>query len=92
VISIVLAGLTALVWGAADYSGGRATRGGPALSVTVSAQLLGLPVVLLSLILIPGVAHAADLGWGAAAGVAGAVGTVLLYQGLSTGAMAIVRR
>jgi uncharacterized membrane protein len=90
VISIVLAGLTAVVWGAADYSGGRATRGGPALSVTVAAQILGLPVVLLSLILVPGTAHATDLAWGAAAGLAGAAGTVLLYQGLSTGAMAIV--
>jgi len=88
--SIVLAGLTALVWGAADYSGGRATRHVPALTVTVAAQTLGIPIVVLSLLLVPGTAGAADLGWGAGAGAAGMVGTVLLYQGLSTGAMAIV--
>jgi drug/metabolite transporter (DMT)-like permease len=34
--------------------------------------------------------HPADLAWGAAAGVAGLVGIVLLYRGLSTGSMAVV--
>lgn len=89
VIAIVLAGMTALVWGTADYCGGRATQRGSALVVTVVSQLLGVPVLVLSLLLLPGTLYAADLAWGAGAGAAGFIGIVLLYRGLATGAMAV---
>lgn len=87
--AIFLAAISALVWGSADYCGGRATQRGGALSVTVVSQIFGLPVLAVCLLLLPGTLYPVDLAWGAVAGVAGTVGIVLLYQSLSTGAMAV---
>jgi len=89
VTSVVLAAVSALVWGTADYCGGRATQRGSALAVTVVSQILGLPILVLCIVLIPGTFHASDLAWGAGAGAAGLFGIVLLYRSLSTGAMAV---
>jgi drug/metabolite transporter (DMT)-like permease len=89
VIAILLAAVSALVWGSADYCGGRATRRANALAVTVVSQLVGLPVVVALLVLLPGTPRLGDLLLGAFAGVAGLLGIVLLYRSLSTGAMAV---
>ena len=89
-LSIVLAAASALVWGAADFCGGKASQRGSALAVTVVSQLLGFPVFVACLLLVPGAPQPSDLAWGAAAGVAGLAGIVLLYRGLSTGAMSVV--
>jgi drug/metabolite transporter (DMT)-like permease len=89
VIPILLAALSALVWGSADYCGGRATRRANALAVTVVSQLFGLPVLVAGLLLLPGAPRPGDLVLGALAGVAGLLGIVLLYRSLSTGAMAV---
>jgi drug/metabolite transporter (DMT)-like permease len=90
VTSILLAGLSALVWGSADYCGGRATTRGNAFAVTVVSQLFGLPLIALAVVLIPGHFYLSDLPWALLAGAAGLVGIVLLYQGLASGAMAVV--
>jgi drug/metabolite transporter (DMT)-like permease len=89
VISILLAAVSALVWGSADYCGGRATQRASALTVTVASQLLGLPILVLGLLLLPGTPHIGDTMWGVGAGAAGLLGIVLLYRSLSTGAMSI---
>jgi drug/metabolite transporter (DMT)-like permease len=89
-IAVVLAGASALIWGTADYCGGRASRRVPALAVTVTSQVVALPLLVLAIAVIGGELYGADLLWGAGAGVAGLGGLVLLYRGLSTGAMAIV--
>lgn len=86
---IVLAGVSAAVWGIADFSGGKAAQQARPLAVTVVSQLLGLPMLLLCLLLVPGVPRLADALWGMAAGIAGFVGIVLLYRALSSGAMAL---
>jgi drug/metabolite transporter (DMT)-like permease len=64
-------------------------RGG-ALSVTVVSQMIGLPVLVVSLFLLPGRFYWPDMAWGAAAGLAGLIGIVALYRGLATGAMSVV--
>lgn len=87
--AIILAALSALVWGSADYCGGRATQRGAALAVTVVSQVVGVPILVLLAVILPGKLHATDLAWGAAAGVCGLAGIVLLYRSLSTGAMAV---
>lgn len=85
-----------MVWGTADYCGGKAVqRGNPAdrgqaLSVTVFSQLSAVPMIALFLLLVPGRFGVSALIWGGLAGIAGLFGIVLLYQGLSSGAMAIV--
>jgi drug/metabolite transporter (DMT)-like permease len=90
VLSVVLAAFSALIWGAGDFCGGKATQRARALPVTVVAQLAGLPVVVLGLVLISATSpRPSDLGWGALAGMAGFAGLVLLYRGLAAGAMAI---
>lgn len=87
---IVLAALSALIWGTADYSGGRASQRAHPLAVTVISQALCLPTLALCVILLPGTPTAADLAWGASSGLAGFVGIVLLYRALAGGAMAVV--
>jgi drug/metabolite transporter (DMT)-like permease len=89
-IAVFLAGASALIWGTADYCGGRASRRAPALAVTVAGQVVALPLLVLAVPVLGGELYGVDLLWGAGAGVAGLGGLVLLYRGLSTGAMAIV--
>lgn len=94
-LPILLAGASALIWGTADFCGGKAVQQGSggrgqALSVTVVSQLSALPMIALFLLVVPGRFGVSALVWGALAGVAGLFGIVLLYQGLSTGAMAVV--
>lgn len=94
-LPILLAGTSALIWGTADFFGGRAVQlgaggRGQSLSVTVVSQLCAIPMIALFLLIVPGQFSVSAMLWGALAGVAGLAGIVLLYQGLSTGAMAIV--
>jgi drug/metabolite transporter (DMT)-like permease len=89
VLPILLAALSAIVWGTGDYCGGRAARGASALPVTVLSQLAGLPVLAVSVVLVGGAPTARALGWGAVGGAAGFLGLVLLYKGLSEGSMMI---
>lgn len=89
-IAIVLAGLSAAIWGIADFSGGKASQRTHPLAVTVVSQVFGLPVLALCLVAVPGVPSGRDIGWGAVAGVCGFLGIVLLYRALSSGAMAVV--
>jgi drug/metabolite transporter (DMT)-like permease len=88
--SVAFAAISALVWGAADYCGGRATQRASALTVAIVSQLFSLPVLVICLLLLPGTVHGTDLAWGAGAGAAGLFGIVLLYRSLSLGAMAVV--
>jgi drug/metabolite transporter (DMT)-like permease len=89
-IAVVLAALSALVWGASDHSGGRASARSRALTVTVVSQILGLPALFVLVPALSGRPDGADLLWGAGAGTAGLLGLVLLYHGLSVGPAAVV--
>jgi drug/metabolite transporter (DMT)-like permease len=89
--AVLLAVGAAVVWGAGDFFGGKASQRGRPLAVTVVSQLACLPVLGLALVLLPGAAPAGtDLAWGLASGAAGFLGIVLLYGGLSSGAMTVV--
>ena len=88
---VLLAVCAAVVWGAGDFFGGKASQRAHPVAVTVVSQLACLPLLGLALLLFPGTAPAAsDLAWGLAAGVTGFLGIVLLYRGLSSGAMTVV--
>lgn len=86
----LLAALAALVWGSGDFCGGKASQRVPPLPVTVLSQLAGL-VPLGVLLAVAGGGHprAADWAWSVGAGMAGFLGILLLYRGLSMGAMAV---
>jgi drug/metabolite transporter (DMT)-like permease len=90
-MSVLLAALSALCYGTADFAGGFAARRSPLVPVLVVSQAAGA-VLALAFILASGEAMPAgrDLAWGAAAGVAGAVGLGLLYRGIAGGLVAVV--
>ncbi|MBV9408536.1 MAG: EamA family transporter [Candidatus Eremiobacteraeota bacterium] len=87
---VALSLVAALVYGAADFFGGLATRRHAALVVVVWSQVAGVAVLLAALAVVPGVPHASDFGWGAACGAAAAFAVALLYRGLAVGVMGVV--
>lgn len=89
-VSLLFAVMTAVVWGTADFCGGKASQRTPALAVSVLSKLAALPVLAIALAVTPGRPTAAGLGWGALGGLFGMAGVILLYRGLATGAMTIV--
>ena len=90
---IVLALSSALVYGAADFCGGLAARRSAVLAVVGASQLAGLVALLLLLAVVPplgGTMTGTDALWGAAAGLAGAVGLAVFYRALAVGVMSVV--
>ncbi|MBW4721907.1 EamA family transporter [Saccharothrix obliqua] len=82
---------TALAWGAADFCGGKGSRGAGARAVVVVSQLAGVPLLVGALWLTADTwPSAADVGWGFLAGLSGGVGLLLLYRALAAGAMSLV--
>jgi drug/metabolite transporter (DMT)-like permease len=90
-MAIILAGLSAILYGAADFSGGLASRRSPVYAVVVISQVFGLllavPAALLIGVPVP---SWQDFAWGAAAGLCGAVGIAILYAALATTVVAVV--
>jgi drug/metabolite transporter (DMT)-like permease len=87
---VVLALIAAGCYGAADFCGGLASRRASTTAVVVWSQAVGLAVLLPLLVLGGGTASTADVGWGAACGVSGAVAIAFLYQALAVGTMGVV--
>ena len=91
VLSLVFAATSALIWGAGDFAGGKASQRTNSVGIALVAELAGIPLVLGWLLVTrPGAPATADLAWGAAAGVLGVAGLVVFYRGLSGGAMSVV--
>ena len=80
-----------VVYGAADFLGGLASRRSTTLAVAGVSQIVGLMLLMIAAPLLSG-AHAAPaaLAWGAAAGVGGGLGIALLYRALASGRMSVV--
>ena len=91
-LTSLLAVLSSITYGTADFLGGLATRRHANLvAVVVVSQAAGLILLLLALPLLPAASPAArDLLWGAAGGLAGSIGLALLYRGLAIGVMSVV--
>ena len=89
-MSILYAGLSALMYGAADFCGGMAVRRAPLPAVLASSQAIGLVVALAaSLAFGFRLASPVDLLWGALAGVSGAAGIAALYSALASTVVAV---
>lgn len=80
----------AAAYGAADFLGGLASRRASPSCVIVSSQGLALALGLCAAPLLAGAPSGADLLWGVGAGLAYAIGLLLLYRGLASGQMSIV--
>ncbi|HUX50852.1 MAG TPA: DMT family transporter [Spirochaetia bacterium] len=90
-MAIVLAALSAALYGSADFAGGLATRSNPVHAVLVVSQIAGTVVAAAALPLIAaGAPTGTELIWGAAAGLGGAVGLIALYRGIATTVVAVV--
>ena len=90
-MAVFLALLTALTYGVADFSGGLAARRTAALTVTSTAQALGLVgLVLVAAAVGADDVRSADLALGAASGAFVCLGIVLLYRGLAGGRMTVI--
>ncbi len=89
-VAILLAGLSALMYGAADFCGGLGTRKSPLVTVLALSQFVGL-VLALGISLLEGQALpiAGDLAWGAISGVCGTAGLAALYTALATTPVAV---
>lgn len=82
---------SALLYGAADFTGGLATRRAGTIPVVLVSQASGLILLALILPLLPDASPSrSDLLWGLVAGVTGGIGVGLLYRALAIGAMAVV--
>jgi len=87
----LLALLSAAFYGAADFTGGFASRRAPMFTVVTISQSAGLFSLLAVLPLLgPASPIGADYAWGAASGIAGGFGIGLLYRALAIGTMGVV--
>lgn len=90
-LGVVVFGVaSALSWGAADYSGGLASRRADATLVVIGTQAFGLPVAA-ALALFSGEPFLSltDAAWAAAASTCGTIALVLFYRALSLGWMSV---
>ena len=90
-MAYLLALASALMYGAADFTGGLATRRAATIPVVISSQFSGMVLLALLLPFLPESSPSrTDLLWGVAAGLTGGGGVALLYRGLAIGRMAVV--
>jgi drug/metabolite transporter (DMT)-like permease len=89
-VAILLALGCAVVYGAADFLGGLASRRTSVFGVVAFSQVIGLAALLVLLPWLGGPVDAADLWWGAAAGLAGAAGLVVFFRTLARGVMSVI--
>jgi drug/metabolite transporter (DMT)-like permease len=89
-VAVVLALASAVVYGASDFLGGLASRRASVFSVVALSQAAGLLALLVLLPVLGGPVTAADLAWGAAAGLAGAIGLMVFFRTLAGGVMSVI--
>ena len=89
-MAILLALGCAVVYGAADFLGGLASRKTSVFGVVALSQIIGLVALLALLPWLGGPVEAADLWWGAASGLAGAAGLVVFFRTLARGVMSVI--
>jgi drug/metabolite transporter (DMT)-like permease len=90
-VPVLLAALSSVVYGTADFAGGMASRRNDGVVVTVLSQLMGCVALAVALAVWPDVTvTASDLGWGALAGAGGGVGLMFFYPALGIGPMSVV--
>ncbi len=89
-MGVLLALAACLAWGAADFLGGRASRGLPALLVVLIAQTVGLAMAVVPALL--GNLHISlsNVAWCGAAGLCMATAFIAFYRALTVAPMGVV--
>ena len=79
-VTVLLALGSAVAFGAGDFLGGLASRSAPPSRVTAAAQVASVVALAPMLLVVPAPnVTAADIAWGAAGGLFGLVGILLLH-------------
>lgn len=89
-MEILLALGAAVAYGVSDFAGGVLTRRAHVLVVFLLSQLVSFALLAAAVAGWAGAVSRPGVAWGLVAGLAGVVGTSLLYQGLATGRMSVV--
>lgn len=89
-MGVFLGALSSLLFGVGDFVGGEASKRTPASTVVFWAGLLSFPFISIAALVVGGSATWADMAYGVGAGMAGAIGLVLLFVGLAKGHAAAV--
>jgi drug/metabolite transporter (DMT)-like permease len=87
--SFLVAAASSVLFGTADFTGGVAARRTHAPLITAYSGLGALALLFIGLPFTNGAPGAADLAWGAIAGVCGAVGATLIYVSIAMGPVAL---
>ncbi len=87
---VLLALISAIVWGSGDFVGGAATRRSHQFQVLALSALSGIVLLTMLAWIFEPFPSRANAAWAAAAGLAGAVGIASLYHGLAVGGAAMV--
>ena len=94
-MAALLALLSSVLWGAADFFGGKLSKRYQAIAVTAVSQAFGL-LTGITIVLVSSSWFAPSLSWdnyflsGVLAGLFGFVGLIAFYTGLATGRMGVV--
>jgi drug/metabolite transporter (DMT)-like permease len=89
-MAIVLALLSAVMYGLSDFVGGLVSRRASAWPAAVVGQASSTLCTALAALFVAGSPTPAHFAWGALAGLGGGIGTAFLYRGLSNGRMGVV--
>jgi drug/metabolite transporter (DMT)-like permease len=89
-MTVLLALVSASLYGVSDFVGGVASRRLSVWPVGVLACVGALAGSLVLAVSFPGAPTRADLGWGLLAGIGSGSGTAFLYRGLALGRMGVV--
>lgn len=89
-MAVLLAALSALTFGAGDFSGGLSARRIAAQWTTAVAQATGLVLIVVVATVVGGSPGPADLGLGVAAGLCGGSALIAFYWAMAQGPMSVV--
>ena len=87
-VGVLLAAISAIVYGIGDWCGGHGTRRMHAFAVVVIGQCAGALLVLATSVALGD--PVGGVGWGLAAGVAGTSAIICFYSALASGSMTVV--
>ena len=87
----ILALVSAILYGTADFLGGAGSRRAPVLALLVVSAPVGTVLMIVSALCAGGAPPThASLAWGAAGGLAGGFGLIVFYAGLAAAPMSVV--
>lgn len=89
-MAVVLALVSSLMWGSADFLGGLRSRTLPAIAVVAGSQACGLVAIGVVAVVTGASGPASWVGWAVASGVVGTSALVSFYAALGSGTMGVV--